>query len=347
LPIRDSDIKKVLIIDLGQVGDVIMSFPALIAIRKRFPSAESVVIAGKTSSALIKDLCLVDRTITIDRYGLLRGPKLRSISQIFGIVSAVRKEKFDLVIDLHSLHESNLLGYFSGAKHRLFANRRNRSLDRLSNVRPRPPLYDPSKHLAEIYLDVLAPLDIDGTDVNIHIEPPTNLVNNFRSKYINSDSGSRGSVGLLTGAGNPSRIWPLENFVELARRFHDLNDLKVFVFLGPEEKPHQSFIREKFGDTAIVVPDLTLIELAAAFSTMDLVIGNDTGTTHLAAVSGPSVVMIIDKRAPVTFTPLGGTSMTVKTDVVEKISVDDVWSEVGLFDERAKKKEYPEKDQSD
>jgi len=329
LPIRDADIKKILVIDLGQVGDVIMSFPALMAIRKRFPFAELVVIAGKSPSALMRDLELVNRVITIDRYGLLRGPKLRSIAQIFGIVRDVRIEKFDLVIDLHSLHESNLLGYLSGAKHRLFANRRNRSLDVLSNVRPRPPMYDPSKHLAEIYLDVLRPLEVTDADLNVQISAPPDLIAEFRSEYMKESAESSGSTGLLIGAGNPSRKWPLQNFVEIAKRFQEIGH-QIFVFLGPEEMPDEALIRERFGNSAIVMPGLTLIELSAAFSAMDLVIGNDTGTTHLAAISGPRTVMMIDTRAPETFTPLGNRSITVKTNVIEKISVDDVWSAAGL-----------------
>ena len=347
MPIRDDEVKKVLVIDLGQVGDVIMSFPALIALQNRFPSAELVAVAGKTPAKLIGDLGLVDRVLAIDRYGLLRGPKFKAISRIFSIVRRVRKEKFDLVVDLHSLYESNLLGYLSGAKHRLFANRRNRSLDFLSNIRPGPPLYDPGKHLAQIYLDVLQPLGIAGVSREVKISTPADLVETFRAEHIEPNNGPRKLIGLPIGAGNPSRKWPLRNFIDLARRLCEAGNCKLFVFLGPEEKPDESSIRERFGDLAVIVPDLSLIELAAAFSTLDIVIGNDTGTTHLAAVSGPAVIMISDIRAPETFSPLGESSKTVKTDVIEKITVDDVWTAIGLSQERAHEEKQPEKDEPD
>jgi ADP-heptose:LPS heptosyltransferase len=204
----------------------------------------------------------------------------------------------------------------------------------LSNVKPPPSIYDPSKHLAEIYLDVLKPLKVRDGDLNVQISLPLDVISKFRSDYIGADSKKHRSIGLLIGAGNPSRKWPLENFVDLARRLYDLDAHKVFVFLGPEEKPDESSIRQQFGNLAIVVPDLSLIELASAFSTLDLVIGNDTGTTHLAAVSGPRVVMICDERAPDTFAPLGNCSATIKTDVIEKITIDDVWSALDLSHER-------------
>ena len=319
-----------LVLDLGQVGDVVMSFPALIALRKHFPLTEMVAVAGKTPAALLGDLGLVDRVIPIDRYGLLRGRKLASISKILDIVRQIRKQKFDLVVDLHSLYETNLLGYFSGARYRLFADRRNRSLNFLSSVRPNPPLYDPSKHLAEIYLDVLRPLDISGADMDVQITPPVDLSEKFRAEYIKPGSETRKLVGMLIGAGNASRKWPLKNFVELAKRFCESEKYQLFVFTGPEEKQDETSIREQFDGLAIVVPDLSLIELAATFSTMHMVIGNDTGTTHLAAVSGPRVIMISDKRAPNTFAPLGSRSKVVKPNVIQEITVDDVWEAVDL-----------------
>ena len=319
-----------LVLDLGQVGDVVMSFPALIALRKHFPLTDMVAVAGKTPAALLGDLGLVDRVISIDRYGLLRGRKLASISKILDLVRQIRRQKFDLVVDLHSLYETNLLGYFSGARHRLFADRRNRSLNFLSNVRPNPPLYDPSKHLAEIYLDVLGPLDISGANVDIQVAPPADLSEKFSAEYIKPGSETRKLVGMLIGAGNASRKWPLKNFVELAKRFDVSGNQQLFVFTGPEEKQDETSIREQFDGLAVVVPDLSLIELAAAFSTMHMVIGNDTGTSHLAAVSGPRMIMISDKRAPNTFAPLGGRSKVVKPNVIEEITVDDVWEAVDL-----------------
>ena len=93
-----------------------LSFPAIMAIRKRFPNARITVIAGKIPAQFIGKLGLVDDVMPIDRVALLRGNKLRSIGQIFKFVGEVRRRKFDFVIDLHSLSESNLLGFLSGAK---------------------------------------------------------------------------------------------------------------------------------------------------------------------------------------------------------------------------------------
>src|SRR5215216_3471547 len=152
------DPRNILIIDFGQLGDVVMSLPALQAIRARFPYAQITVAVGQPGGQLIGLCGYANEILEVDRVGLRDGPKLISIGRIVKFVSRVRKAKFDFVIDLHSLYETNLLGFFSGAAHRLYARRPNRSLDFLANFHPRPGKERNAAHLVDRYLDVLKPL---------------------------------------------------------------------------------------------------------------------------------------------------------------------------------------------
>src|ERR1043165_1213869 len=112
--------RNVLVIDFGQLGDVVMSLPALRAIRARFPHARITVAVGKPGGELIRLSGYADDVLEVDRVALRDGSKLISIGRILKFVAQVRKAKFDFVIDLHSLYETNLLGYFSGAPRRLY-----------------------------------------------------------------------------------------------------------------------------------------------------------------------------------------------------------------------------------
>ncbi len=97
-------------------------------------------------------------------------------------VSRVRQAKFDFVIDLHSYYETNLLGFLSGAPHRLYSRRSNRSLDFLANFKPQPAKEVESTHLIDRYLNLLKPLGIQN--------PPrvptlnTNASRRFRSRGV-------------------------------------------------------------------------------------------------------------------------------------------------------------------
>src|SRR4030095_9377023 len=156
------DPRNILVIDFGQLGDVVMSLPALRAARERFPFARITVAVGKPGAQIIDLSGYADATIEVDRVALRDGFKPLSILKIIDIAKDVRRRQFDFVIDLHSFSETNLLGYFSRAQHRLFARRPGRSLDFLANFNPKPPVdrNDPDQHLIDRYLDVLVPLGI-------------------------------------------------------------------------------------------------------------------------------------------------------------------------------------------
>src|SRR6185369_15731616 len=111
------------------MGDVILALPALQAIRQKFPAARITVLIGKSSAMIAKLAGVFDEEIIVDRVELRDGNKLHSINKIRRLVKEIRRRKFDFIIDLHSLSETNLLGFLSGARKRLYANRENRSLD--------------------------------------------------------------------------------------------------------------------------------------------------------------------------------------------------------------------------
>src|ERR1041385_9005541 len=140
------DPRNILVIDFGQLGDVVLSLPALRAIRERFPYAKVTVAIGKPGGEIIRLSGYANDVLEVDRVGLRDGNKLVSIGRIIKFVGEVRKQKYDFVIDLHSLSETNLLGFLSGAPRRLYARRPGRSLDYLSNFKPPPPAEDRKKH---------------------------------------------------------------------------------------------------------------------------------------------------------------------------------------------------------
>src|SRR5207302_5324040 len=80
------DPRNILVIDFGQLGDVVLSLPALRAIRERFPRARITVAAGKPGAEVV-DLCgYADRTLVVDRVALRDGLKVVSIMNIARLV---------------------------------------------------------------------------------------------------------------------------------------------------------------------------------------------------------------------------------------------------------------------
>ncbi|MCA1594600.1 MAG: hypothetical protein LC754_18625 [Acidobacteria bacterium] len=210
--------RNILVIDFGQLGDVVLSLPALGAIRHKFPRARVTVAVGRAAGAIVELAGVADEVLAVDRVGLRDGPKILSIFRIGQFAREVRRRKFDFVIDLHSLSETNLLGYLSGAAQRLYARRPGRSLDYLSNFRPSAPVEDRARHAIDRYLDVLAPLDVREVSrvprLPVREEDNRAVLEMLKKTRDGSDAPL---VGMFPGAGHPSRCWPLERFSELAQ----------------------------------------------------------------------------------------------------------------------------------
>jgi len=306
----------------------VLSLPALRAIRGRFPGAKITVAAGKTSAEVINLSGYANATLTVDRVALRDGFTPFSVFQIFKLVKDVRRRQFDFVIDLHSLSETNLLGFLSGANKRLYSRRPGRSLDFLSNFHPSPPLEDPKlkRHLIDRYLDVLLPLGVSNADRLPRLRTSSTqdrAVDQILQK-ARADSGSP-LVGLFPGAGHPSRRWPLERFAELADFLIRNDQVRVLVFAGPEEEALVSKMRNLFPASAVILERLTVSHLASALARLAVFVSNDTGPMHIAAAVGTPVVLLLDKRAPDTYLPLGERHQKVYNKVISETAVEEVY----------------------
>lgn len=322
------DPHNILVIDFGQLGDVVLSLPALRAIRTKFPAARIAVAVGKPGGEIVNLSGYANATFAVDRVALRDGPKLASLARIARFVKKVRAEKFDFVIDLHSLSETNLLGFLSGAPTRLYSRRPGRSLDYLANFNPRPPL-EPDhrkRHLVDRYLDVLIPLGVK--DANRVPRLQTRRTDDTAiDKLLKKEKAETGSplIGLFPGAGHPSRRWPLERFAAIADYLVRNDGVTPIVFAGPEERPLIRQIKNLFPPATIVFDKLTIPELAAAQARLAVFVSNDTGPMHIAAAVGTPVVLLLDRRAPESYLPLGDHHRVIYRATISETSVDEVY----------------------
>ena len=321
--------RNILIIDFGQLGDVVMSLPSLRAVREKFPFARITVAVGKPGAEIIDLSGYADATIEVDRVALRDGFKPVSLLKVIDIVKDVRRREFDFVIDLHSFSETNLLGFFSRAPRRLFARRPGRSLDFLANFTPAPPVdrNDPNQHLVDRYLDVLKPLDIDEVARIPRLSPRPEHYTAIDAmlRKAKADVGSP-LVGLFPGAGHPGRRWPMEKFSELADFLIRNDKLRPVIFVGPEERQMLARIRELFPSPSVILDKLSIPELAAAQSRLAVFVSNDTGPVHIAAAVGTPVVVLIDLPTPHAYIPLSTSQRLMFSESVSAIGVEEVYA---------------------
>lgn len=320
------DPRNILVIDFGQLGDVVMSLPALRAIRGRFPYAQITVAVGKPGGEVVTLSGNANEILEVDRVGLRDGPTLISIGRILKFVSRVRKANFDFVIDLHSYYETNILGFLSGAPHRLYSRRSNRSLDFLANFKPQPARESEATHLVDRYLDLLKPLGIQNPVRTPALK--TNAAADFAVEaLLKKEKAQSGEllVGLFPGAGHASRLWPLEHFAALADHLIRNDKVRVIVFAGPEERAMVPQMRRLFPSGTIFFDRLTIPQLASAQARLTVFISNDTGPVHIAAALGTPVIVLLDRPDPHSFMPVGEHHRAIGGRRINEIAVAEVY----------------------
>ncbi|HEV7701618.1 MAG TPA: glycosyltransferase family 9 protein [Pyrinomonadaceae bacterium] len=308
---RPLDLSNILVVHFGQLGDVVLGLAALRAVRERFPDAHIATLTGIIPGEVVRLSGLANEVITVDRVELRDGPKLRSIAKILKFTREMRRRDIDLVIDLHSLKETNILAWLTRAKLRLLANRGNRSFHSLGNYDPAPSPEDRSLPLSQRYMNVLRPLGIDNEPHPV-IFTPTSPDREVFSGV------ERPIAGFFPGAGHPSRCWPLANFAELATTLqHD--GYQPAVFLGPEEAGMRDDVERAFPVGTIIIDGLNIAQFIAAAAELAVFITNDTGPMHLTACAGTPILLIMDERAPLTYLPLAS-----RLEVVNTAEIDDI-----------------------
>jgi heptosyltransferase-2 len=111
---RSRNARKVMVLDLGFLGDTVHLLPALWLIRQSYPQAELHVTVSTHITSLMDCVPWVNRV-----WGYMRYPRHATLRENFQMVARLRREKFDVVINLNGSDRSSWLTFFSGARERL------------------------------------------------------------------------------------------------------------------------------------------------------------------------------------------------------------------------------------
>jgi len=331
--------RNILVLNSDRLGDAALALPALRALRERFPRARITATVAASAVPLLELAGYTDKVVAVEY--AVKGSHVQpfALMNLARVVQALRREKFDLVVDLHGSSQTNLLGYLSGAPQRLYARRADAALSLLANFQPPPEIEDKTKHPAQRYISVLAPLGVRGTSPILRLrtrpEDDRAVAEILRKAKVPEGAPL---VGIFPGANDAGARWPLERFHELADHLERNDSVRSLVLLGPQERALTTEARRVFGSTSHILDALTLPQLASLSARLAAFASNAAAPAAIAALVGTPVVALLNSSlSKQLWLPVGTHHRIVRASQITNITVEHVYTatRAALTQERA------------
>jgi ADP-heptose:LPS heptosyltransferase len=298
-----SQVKRVLVVRLDEIGDVVLTTPFLRELRRNLPNAWITLVVKPAVHNLVELCPYANEVLTYDWSvsGSL-APLQRHWRVLRLAYCYLWSRHFDLAIvprwDTDYYH-ATFVAYFSGAPWRVghsanvnkHKQRLNRSFDRLlTHVLNDRTL----RHEVEHNLDVIRFLGGTVQEQSLELwfgeEDEAFVEGVLKSQGVYPEDLL---IAFAPGASAPRKMWPLPNFVEIGAWLKREYRARIVVVGGRGEEPLGQEIQRHLGDTAINVTGYTTLRQAGALlKGCHLYVGNCTGPLHLAAAAGVPVVEI-------------------------------------------------------
>ena len=290
---------KILIIKPSSFGDIIQANPALTALRTIYPDAEITWLVFDAWADILDFFPDLNKKIVWKKSG--------GIKEYLRIINEVRKEKFDLVIDLQGLLRTALIVLLSGAKRKLgVPGMKEMSWLLVKEV-------SPEKKKLNAAIRSLEPLSfISGKTFlpkfNIRVDSVSEAVVDVILKKQNISFSDK-LVALIPSARGRAKQWPVEYFKKLISLLVSEPKNKIII-LG--DKNISGLYR------GIGISDLsgrtTLKNLAAILKRCSVVVGLDTGPVHVAAALGVPTVVLFGGSDVNETSPVSKNAVIIKKD---------------------------------
>ncbi|MFP4082067.1 MAG: glycosyltransferase family 9 protein [Candidatus Aminicenantes bacterium] len=294
--IEPSAVKKILLIRLRRIGDIILTTPALSVLRENFPDAHLSYVVESPYQDLVRNHPDLDQTVVI--------PEKTGSRDFLRLIRYLRKEKYDVVLDFHCGPRASLITFLSGAKTKIGYKIKYRNFV-YDAILPRSP-QNGYYHSVESHLNLVKALGASVKTLPPLSLPRAKKEEKEKIKKIREQNSLVGCkvVVLHISAGNEFRSWGVGNLVGLAKLLSRHRDVKI-VLIGAEEdrKAEQEILRENPAELSSLVGKLNLRELRELILGSSLFVGPDSGPMHMAASTSTPMVVYFGPTLPANFSP--------------------------------------------
>jgi ADP-heptose:LPS heptosyltransferase len=303
--------RRVLLLRLERIGDLVMALPALAALRAALPDAELDLVVGSWNADLAGAIPGITRVVGLDAAWLAREGGGSSLRQLLADAREWRRHRYDLAINFEPDIRSNLLLAASGARWTVgYASGGGGA------VLDAALTYDPGAHTADNALRLIA--SAVGAVFPPAASTLLSLPADARARAAQRIGRRSGPVvGMHVSGGRAIKQWPPERFADVARRLAAEFGAAIVLTGSGADRPLTAPLRAALAPEGVVdaVGDADLVSTAALLQQCDVLVTGDTGPMHLASAVGTPVVAVFGPSDPARYGPRGRRDRVVRVDL--------------------------------
>jgi lipopolysaccharide heptosyltransferase II len=293
MTINPEEIKKILCIKPRGIGDILLSTIILSSLKQRFPAAAIHYLTEEFAAPVLYNNPFVEKVLTMGKTEFPLWVALR-----------LRKEKYDLVLDLWSNPRSAQITFLSGAKYRAgFAYRGRKYAYNIKATSDRGDY-----HSAEHNLKILEPLGAAVINQKIHYyvsdEENSEAVKVLENLFAPGEQ----IIGIIPSGGWPSKRCDAEKWVEFCTEINKRSGSRFLILWGPGDEKDADYIVKHLPGYAVLAPATDLRAMSALINNCDMILANDSGPMHISAALGIPTLGIFGPTNPIAHGPYAANS---------------------------------------
>jgi heptosyltransferase-1 len=308
----------VLIIRLSAIGDVVQGIPCLVALKESSPSWKFSWLVEEKSAPLLRGHPCLDHLFVLSKSGFasyFREHQEIIEGNFWNILSALRRAKVDISIDLQGLMKSAVWGLLSGSSRRVGHKRSRESTWLFINERVGlHDVFDPDFPLHQRYLEPAAHLGADLSKARYALPKASAEEQASVQALLSPFSKDQPILAICPWSAWHSKNWPTQKWLRL---IHEFSADYQMILLGDASQAAQA------QDICLSAPKLlnlvgktSLTTLPELFRHISVVLGPDSGPLHIAnATSIPHIIMLFGSTSWKRSGPVGKGHLTLSTEL--------------------------------
>jgi heptosyltransferase-1 len=289
----------ILIVRLSAIGDVVFASPLIHALRSRYPAARICWLVQPECRALLEHHPELDEVIVWPRGEWATLWKEHRWLALWRAIRQFRKTlrayRFDMALDVHSLMKSGFLTWLSGARQRIGLGSREGSQWLMSRVIGKG---EDTRRISSEYLNLARELGLPVADFEMEVVLGE-ADEAFARRLIDARGLQKGYVVISPFTTRPQKHWFEASWIRLVPQLQQQLGLQVVLLGGPGDLEAAVRIQAGVNGTLTsLVGETGLTEAAALVKHAELVIGVDTGLTHMGIAFKRPTICLFGSTCP-------------------------------------------------